>query len=170
MLLQFDHGEPFASGAAPYTYLSASEQETTPRIIISVSIQGIQTSAFVDTGGVYAICSPEIADELHLDPKHGAPVNPIRWRGEIFQGVLHRVPITLLAEEGESIIIEATCFIPQLTNSQQWQTDFACILGMYLCFDRLRFAVDPNPDNEMFYFGPLTPSNNTLLNRSAKIA
>jgi hypothetical protein len=159
MSLQFGNGEPFATGVTPYAYQPASEQETTPRIIISVNIQGIQTSAFVDTGGVYAIFSPEIAAQLHLDPNHGAQADPIRWRGggEKLQGVLHRIPITLLAEEGTSLTIEATCFVPKLTHWQQWQPDFPCILGMYLCFDRLRFAVDPDPDNEMFYFGTLNP-------------
>jgi hypothetical protein len=157
MLLQYQNGEPFATGATPYAYLPASEQETTPRIIISVKIQEIVTSAFVDTGGVFAICSPEIAAQLKLDPGEGVTADPIRWRRESLQGVLHRIPITILAQEGTSLTIETTCFVPKLSHWQQWQSDFPCILGMYLCFDRLRFAVDPDPDNEMFYFGALNP-------------
>ncbi|MEW6718336.1 MAG: hypothetical protein AB1345_12665 [Chloroflexota bacterium] len=155
MLLQYQDGETFATGVAPYTYLPASERETTPRIIISVKIQEIETSAFVDTGGVYAICSPEIAEQLELDPSEGVPVDPIQWRRERLQGVLYRIPITILAQEGVSLTIEATCFIPKLAHWQQWQSEFPCILGMYLCLDRLRFAVDPAPHNEMFHFGAL---------------
>lgn len=151
MPLQFDNGDIFTTGATPYAYQHISATETTPRIIIPVSIQRITISAFVDTGGVYALISPEIVEQLDLDPGYSAPANRLNWRGDELNGVLHRIPITLLADEGSSLTIQMTCFLPKLKPWEQWPSEFSCILGMYLCFDRLRFAIDPLDD--MFYFG-----------------
>jgi hypothetical protein len=65
MLLQFADGEPFASGAMAYTYEPATRGENSPRIILSVLIGELQISAFVDTGGVNFLCSPEVAIAFH---------------------------------------------------------------------------------------------------------
>lgn len=150
MLLQFATGEPFATGAAPYAYVPASEREETPRITLDVLIGDLRTSAFVDTGGVYLICSPQIADALNLDPVTGLPAPNVLFRGMRLRGVLHRIPLTILASQGDTITLEATAFVPD--GSTEW-LDFPCILGIYLCLDRLRFAIDPM--NEVFYFGEL---------------
>lgn len=153
MQLLFENGDSFSSGVTNYEYRPVTEREETPRIIVSVILDNFQTLAFVDTGGVYGICSPEIAEALNIDPNDGAPVNPIKWRGEKIKGTLHRIPMTLVAEEGNSLRIEPTFFVPQLDPDQVWDDDFSCVLGMYLCLERLRFAVDPSTDT--FYFGEL---------------
>jgi len=154
MLLQLQNGEPFATGATNYDYRPATNRENTPRIIVSIIIENIQTLAFVDTGGVYAICSPNIANGLGLNPGDGISTTPIRWRGERYKGFLHPLPMTILAEDGVSHQIEPTFFIPQLAVGQTWDEDLPCVLGMYLCLERLRFAVDPSTDT--FYFGELS--------------
>ena len=68
MLLQLPNGESFATGAIDYTYAPATENETTPRITIDVVIGNLRTPAFVDTGGVYLVCSPHVASGLNLSP------------------------------------------------------------------------------------------------------
>lgn len=151
MLLQFGDGEPYATGATNYQYRPATEREKTPRIVVSILIDDIQTLAFVDTGGVYAICPPDIASVLNLIPQDGIPTEPMLWRGSLLKGELYRIPTTIIAETGNSLRIESTFFVPQLTPDQIWVDDFPCILGMSGCLERLRFAVDPSAD--MFYFG-----------------
>lgn len=153
MLLHFENGDSFATGATIYEYRPVTERETTPRIVISVKIGDVTTLAFVDTGGVYAICSPEIANDLNLDPMGGEPADPISWRGMSLRGLLYRIPLTIIAEEGASLQIEPTFFVPELQPNQTWDEDFPCVLGMYLCLERLRFAVDPASENPTFYFG-----------------
>jgi len=150
MLLNFDNGDPYATGATPYAYRPSTEKETSPRIILTVKIEGITTTAFVDTGGILVI-SPEIAQELSLNPSDGISAQPLIWRNNKLQGVCHRVALTLIAEQGDSLTIEATAFVPQTPH--KWQKDFPCILGMVNCLERLRFAVDPS--NDTFYFGEL---------------
>ena len=49
MTLAFPTGEPFALGVTGYEYRSATSQETTPRLILEVTIDGILVEAVVDT-------------------------------------------------------------------------------------------------------------------------
>ncbi len=152
-MLRFDSGDLFATGSAPYAYRPATAQETSPRIILTVLIGDFQTSAFVDTGGVFLLCAPEIARYLRLDPRDGMPADRLWLRGDWLSGVLHRIPLTLVAQEGPSLTIDATAFVPELAPHQKWPDDFPCVLGMSGCLEFLRFAVDPADDT--FYFGGL---------------
>jgi len=152
MLLQFTNGDSFATGAAPFAYLSVATDPASLRISLTVSIGDFETTAILDTGGVYLLCAPEVAEQLQLDPQNGIRAKPLHWRGERLEGTLHIVPLTLQAAEGESLRIEVTAFIPQ-PNHGQWLPDFQCVLGMYGCLEKMRFAVDPNDDT--FYFGVL---------------
>ena len=155
MLLQFSDGSPFGIGAASYAYRPATDQESSPRIIVTVGLGDIITSAFVDTGGIYLLCPPHLADDLGLNLDEGEPVGPIRSARGRFEGVLLRLPLTLFAEEGHSLVIEPTVFVPRLKPGDELSEDFPCILGMQGCLERLRFAVDPN--NDTFHFGELAP-------------
>ena len=157
MLLQFADGRHFATGAAPYAYRPATDREVSPRIIVSIRLGDIVTSAFVDTGGIYLWCPPHIAGDLGVDLEEGELVGPIRSARGQFEGILLRAPLTLFAEEGHSLVIEPTVFIPRLKPGEAWPEDFPCILGMQGCLERLRFAVDPNDDT--FYFGELAPAD-----------
>ena len=151
MPLTFADGEPFALGAAPYAYHKATTSETAPRIVLSVLIGGCETSAFVDTGGVYCLCTPPLAHQIGLDPASSLGTAAIFWRRDRLRGRLYRLPITLLAAEGESLTIEVTAFVPELSSRQAWNDELPCVLGMQFCLERLRFAVDP--EQELFYFG-----------------
>jgi hypothetical protein len=154
MPLFFADGEAFAVGAAPYEYRPATSTETSPRIVLTVAVENYETSALVDTGGLYFICAPPLARRLHLDPSQAILVPArIRWRDEPLTGLLYRLPLTLQATEGESVTIEATAFVPQLSPAQDWNEELPCVLGMQGCLERMRFAVDP--EREVFYFGEL---------------
>jgi len=59
-------------------------------------------------------------------------------------GQLIRLPVTLIADEGESLDLEATFFV-----SEQWRG--GTFLGYTGLLDRLRIALD-SPAN-LFYFG-----------------
>ncbi len=152
MPLYFADNMPYAIGAAPYTYAPVTARETTPRIILTVRINDFETQAFVDTGGMMII-SPEIATHLGLDLTDADPAPNFLWRRDTLSGVYTRVALTLLADIGYSLDIETMAFVPKLTPNQAWPEDFPCILGMWGCLERLRFAVDPT--DETFYFGEL---------------
>jgi hypothetical protein len=147
-------GAAFASGATRYEYRAATSAETSPRIILTIAVGNYRTAAFVDTGGIYFICTPPFARRLRLDPGLGLPApDRIRWRGEIFRGLLYRLPLTFPATEGDGLTIEATAFVPLSRPTEVWNDELPCVLGLQGCLERLRFAVDPAIDT--FYFGEL---------------
>jgi hypothetical protein len=153
MLLQYTNGDRFALGAAPYECRPASNRDSSLRIALAVVVDTLPTYAMLDTGGVYLLCSPEVAASLSIDPADGIPASPILWRGMKINGRLQRLPVTLLASEGESLEIDATAFIPQLSPDQEEIADLPCILGLQGCLEFIRFALDPGTDT--FYFGDI---------------
>lgn len=155
MVLKFSDGRPFATGACSYRDQLPSDHIATPRIIVTVRIDGLQTETAVDTGGVYFVCDPEILNMFNLDPSAGLEVRPLRIRGVRYRGNLHRLAITLVAEKGESLKLEVAAFIPRLDSGQEWQKP--SFLGLQGCLEFLRFAVDPG--NNVFYFGPSNPDS-----------
>lgn len=63
-----------------------------------------------------------------------------------FRGYLERLPLSITAESGDSLQIEATCFI-----SEDWPGP--PVIGWKGCLERIRFAIDPSLNR--FYFGAL---------------
>jgi hypothetical protein len=151
MLLKFEDGRPFAQGASTYLDHLAAEPGTTPRVIVPVQIEHILTEAVIDTGGAYLICDPEIADLLDLDPSSEDEVPPLHIRGLTFSGTLHRLNLTLLAEEGKSLKLKVATFVPRLHPNESWGLPH--IMGLNGCLEWIRFAVDPTTDT--FYFGAI---------------
>lgn len=149
MSLYFDDRSPFCTASSPYAYRPASPFDQSPRIHLAVQIEGFETTAFVDTGGVFLICPPDVARAAGIDTTGGIPATPLLLRSNRIDGVLQRVNLTILAQNGENVIIDATAFVPH--PEQEWIQNFPCILGMQGCLERLRFAVDPQTDT--FYFG-----------------
>ncbi len=80
----------------------------------------------------------------------------ILLRGVLVQGRLYRLPLTLLATQGADTTIEATAFVPEPAEAEHWG-DLPCLLGLYGCLERVRFAVDPS--TEQFYFGPASDAD-----------
>ena len=67
MALHFPDREVFTTSSAAYQYRPATPHETTPRVVIDVVIEGFPTEAMVDTGGIYLLCHPQLANQLSLD-------------------------------------------------------------------------------------------------------
>jgi len=153
MLLQFDDGTRFASGAAPFAYRPATADERYPRIHLPIAVSGFEASAIVDTGGVFLLCSPDLGERLSLRITDALAVEEIHWRNQTFSGTLHRVEIVLFAEQGENLPLEVTAFVPRLQPHQVWSPEFPLILGMHGCLEFMRFAIDLTDDT--FYFGEL---------------
>lgn len=151
MLLCFEDGTPFAQGVCAYEHRPASEQEDTTRIIVPIQIEGVATRAIMDTGGVYLICDPEIAEFLALDLAESLGIETLGIRGVRYTGNLYRLSLGLMATEGEGLQVEVTAFVPQLVTSDAWV--LPSFLGLQGCLERLRFAVDPSTDR--FYFGSI---------------
>lgn len=152
MTLTWPDGRPFATGATAYQYRPATAQERTPRITLEVAIDGVETHAMVDTGGIYLVCHPRLATQLRLEPAEAiSGPQVLLFRRAVVQGRLYRLTLTLLAQEGDDVVLQATAFVPELQEEESWG-DLPSILGFYGCLECIRFAIDPR--TEIFFFGP----------------
>jgi hypothetical protein len=151
MLLNFEDGRQFAQGACSFVYRPATERETKHRIFVPVQIESIQTEAVVDTGGVYLVCHPEIADLLRLDLADKVGTDELNIRGSKIPGSLYRLYLTLLAEEGKPLTLQVSAFVPRLEPYETW--DLPSFMGLTGCLEWIRFAVDPI--TETFYFSAI---------------
>lgn len=149
-MLSFLDGKPFTTGSQPYTFRPATDTDSSKRIIIEVEIQGRRTHAMLDTGGPYIVCNPSMAQWLGLDPAAALEPKNLLIRGMKIRGWLHRLDLTLRAEEGYELIIDATAFVPSV-EEEQWP-GLPNIIGLEGCLERVRFAFDTS--DETFYFGP----------------
>lgn len=143
-------GGNFASGATPYEDHYYGESERAARIVLTVIINDrVTTRAVLDTGAPWSILNPETAEDLGLTeaaPHTSLPGNVIR--GITYPGRLHRVKIILPAEDGSSLEIEPSIFVPQLQPGEEWGPPNFIGMGSFL--DHVRFAIDPAEN--IFYF------------------
>lgn len=68
-------------------------------------------------------------------------------RGDLWEGRLVRCSVTLVADEGDDLVVEATWFVPD-DSDRHW--NHPSFLGYHGSLQRLRFAVDP-PSNRMWF-------------------
>jgi len=87
---------------------------------------------------------PAVAEKFarNLEPIPGRVVLSTRFGR--FAGMLHRGLITLSADHGEPLDVDATVFL-----SPDWRAPN--FIGYQGLLQRIRFAVDP--ENNLFYFG-----------------
>jgi hypothetical protein len=124
------------------------------RIVLRVFFgESLPTLAVVDTGAPYCILNPEEAEPLRLNFRLECErlSQRLNIRGDLVPGWICRIPIRIVAEEGTSLQVEASVFVPELAPGSQWRAPN--FLGMTGFLDRIRFAVDP--EHNRFYFGAL---------------
>lgn len=148
MLLAFSNGDEFATGATIYKYNTMSGSDTSARIVLQLLVEGQPTSAILDTGAPYLICSPSLSSHTGFDPETALSQHEIMIRGYKVKGDLHRVTLVFTALQGASLSLEVMAFVP----SPDEPFNFPSFLGFLGCLEWTRFAVDPSSNT--FYFGP----------------
>jgi predicted aspartyl protease len=115
------------------------ELPTAPRVFLY---------ALVDTGAPYCLFDTQWIETLQLRREDGESIS-LRTPYGLYAGTIHRLPIRVVAEEGQSLEVDASVFV----TDDHWQ--HGNFLGYSGFLERLRFAVDP--DNNSWYFGPREP-------------
>lgn len=100
--------------------------------------------ALLDTGASWSVLNVEVAKELKLLDGHGEPLAMSTRIGRI-EGNLVRTAATLVAEDGDSVVVDATVFV-----SHEWHQP--TVIGYSGLLERIRFAIDPG--TQSFVFGP----------------
>lgn len=130
------------------SYYQSDRQEGRHTLFVAIPCQvgSLERTAFalLDTASEWCVLPPDLAtevgDELEtlITPAH------LHTRFGLISGSLGRVTIRILAAEGESLTVEATCF-----TSESWAGPM--VIGWKGCIERMRLGLDPS--EEAFYFG-----------------
>lgn len=142
MLARAD-GSEFASGKASYLDQDPSSPGESARINVSVEFEGLTVLALVDTGAAWSVVNRDLARTLGLHDRDGLQLT-LHSRYGHTEGKLVRVGATLLAEEGESVSLDATVFV-----SEDWTA--GNFLGYSGLLERITFAIDP--ETSTVYYG-----------------
>ena len=138
-------GEPFASNVARYYEEDPSLESDQTSIHVQIIIQGdieIATLARLDPATPWAVLNAELTNTLGLGAS--GPDVHLRTNAGRMKGTLERYPILLVAEDGQSLEIDATLFV-----CSDWRR--GNFLGYTGLLQRIRFAIDPA--SQLFYFG-----------------
>ena len=139
--------EEFASGVSTYFDKDPTLTSEQTSINVSIVLQGkmsIPVFARLDPATPWVVLNSELNEQigLHVSSQHLI----LHTATGLRRGCLERFPITLVAEQGDSLEIEATLFV-----CNDW--DRGNFLGYSGFIERIRFAVDPSSNR--FYFGSL---------------
>jgi hypothetical protein len=128
-------------------------QEQFARIVLAVTLEGrLPVQAVVDTGAPWCVIDPILAERVKSAADVGYELGmKLMIRGVRYKGKLIRMLITLEAERGESLDVDATVFVPRLSAGEMWP--YPNFIGLDGFLNRIRFAIDPSEN--AFYFGPV---------------
>ena len=144
-MLNFLNGESFTRGRAAYLDAGADAAEGTAKIFVRIEAAGLvgPITAQLDTGAAWSVLNVEIAEALGLLGGDGEQI-VLNTRLGNFEGRLEQTTLTIVADEGESLDVDATVFV-----SEGW--NLPTFIGYMGLLERIRFALDPNVNE--FYFG-----------------
>jgi hypothetical protein len=103
--------------------------------------------SLLDTGAEWGIFPADLAAALGYEAQAGDLESVLLTRHGRITGHLLRIPIHIPAEEGDGLDIEPTWLV-----APDWPGLPA--IGWGRCLEHFRFALDPTPGQECFYFGP----------------
>jgi predicted aspartyl protease len=141
--------EDFTTGRAAYLDQSLTSHESTPKIFVKLQIPPLPETrlAQLDTGAAWTVLDSATAEELGLLECEGEEVR-LKTKGGTFRGRLVRQALTLLADEGDHLEVEATVFV-----APDWP--YGSFLGYSGLLENIRIALDPGANH--FYFGATGP-------------
>lgn len=140
-------GVDFTVGRSRFFDSLPGSAEATSKIYVKVQPDAWEGAilAQLDTGAAWSVFEPEVAEAIGILNGSGEIVE-LDTRFGLKRGRLERVTVTVLADEGESLGVEATIFVcrdwPERKN----------FLGYNGLLERIRIALDP--PGYFFYFGP----------------
>jgi hypothetical protein len=153
-MLHFANGRTFAANAVHFDYVPALHLERNNRIFIPVRFGHIQTIAVLDTGAPFSVSHPHVAQALNLVPSEAEAAQRLEVAGlPTINGFLHLLPIEILVEQGENLLLDAMIFVPDQDSEALWLSR-PSYLGLLGCLEALRFAIDFQTDT--FYFSELS--------------
>lgn len=142
----------FAIGMTHYDDFYPGEEQFARMVLPIIVSRDLAMHAIVDTGAPWCIIDPEAVRQAGVVVRAGCEMDErLIVRGIRYNGMLFRMIISLEAERGNSLDIDATVFVPTLPPGDVWR--HPNFIGLDGFLNRIRFAVDPAENT--FYFGPI---------------
>ena len=107
------NGIPFTTGWATYRDFDPANRTRKQGFYVQVAFPGNTGGslyAFIDTGTPYCVFNTAVVENLGLSFDEGEKI-VLRTAYGPFEGTVQRVTICLIAEEGESLNIDASVFV-----------------------------------------------------------
>ncbi len=140
--------EAFGEGSARYFDGYPGVREAQPRIYAKFRPAGCEASflALLDTGAHYCILNTTAVELVREQLADNLGAFAVQTARGLVRGDLYRHTITLVAQEGESLDLDAIVFVPP-----DWEAP--CYLGYAGVLQHARFAIEPR--HNRFCFGAL---------------
>lgn len=137
----------FSSGRAKFRD-SPSSPTRSARVYVKVALEGMAEPflALLDTGAEYSVVDREIAEEVGLSDVDGEPITLSHRYGRT-AGKLVRTNLRMVADEGDTLLVDATVFVPE----DVWPTG-RNFIGYTGFLERVRLGLDPQ-QNEIYFGG-----------------
>ena len=138
--------EDFTTGEARFLDRLPTDAEATSKIYVKLRPVELDTTllAQLDTGSPWSLLETEVAEAAGLFDTDGEPKR-LRAHGFVIDGRLVRIPVLLLADEGDSLEVDAVVFV-----SRDWTAgNFVGYSGL---LESIRIGLDPQANR--FHFGP----------------
>lgn len=149
-MLKYQDDRPFSKGVISCS-IRPIHPEINNRIFIQIEVEDFPIEAVLDTGGIYCVLHPVMAEQIGFDQSEAVGTHSQRIRGFSFDGNLFKAKLTIQAEEGSGLLQEVTVFVPDVTEDE-WG-DLPSFLGLTGCLEFIRFAIDPG--NDQFFFSSI---------------
>jgi hypothetical protein len=119
------------------------------RLVVAVEcrLDGLPSSivALLDTGAEWSLLPTDVARVLGYSEEYDEPVEEYSVRGGVLTGRRARILTSFPATEGDELTLDASWFI-----ADNWFGPI--VIGWSGCLEGFRFALDPTPGHEHFYF------------------
>jgi len=103
------------------------------------------TDALLDTAAEWCVLRADVLGDLDY-PDEPGEVTTMLTRFGALSGILRRISVSFIADEGDAVPVEATWFV-----APDWPGP--AVIGWKGCLERMRFALDPS--DQSFYFAEL---------------
>jgi predicted aspartyl protease len=145
-MLRLD-GNNFSTGRARFLDSLPATVNRSARIYVRVAIPGMEETflALLDTGAEWSVLDREIAEQLGIADVEG-PTITLRHKEGSTPGKLVRTMVTMIADEGVGLDVDATVFVPD----DPWPTG-RNFIGYSGFLEKIRIGLDPQRND--VYFG-----------------
>lgn len=139
-------GDDFSSGRAAFLDSLPSSQNRS-RVYVRVAVPGMDETflALLDTGAEWSVLDREIAEQVGIVDAEGEAITLLHKEGSTV-GRLVRTTVTMIADEGVALDLDATIFVPD----EAWPSG-RNFIGYSGFLEKIRIGLDPQHND--LYFG-----------------